>query len=311
MSVERIVEFEGVDRSDTLDITIRLSDRCNFTCNYCSYYDNTEKFFSKQHMIRLFESILDEVPDRDIMFYLHGGEPTIVPKLQDILVHVLTKYNKQKISFEIQTNTSQHIKWFKKLIPYNECIKFVCSYQHHQNKSFQTWLDKVLFLEDNNMLHCIDFMLEHEHEDEVIDCLQSILDSHSNIIKYISLHYINYTINDKYTGISTHFNKPTDIYKITYNNGKVDLVEKNKIHSNNLDEFKFFKCEAGRKNLVVDVNGDVWYCLGHKGFGRAINKTKPQFNIFKNNMIQSITSKDCICLWSKCYCELWLKKWRV
>lgn len=306
-----VVEFQDVEPStDTLDVVIRLSNRCNFSCNYCPYYDNTERFYDIDHMKGLFEGILNETSDRKVMFYLHGGEPTIVPHLQQILSDILSQYSDRDITFEIQTNTSQHIKWFEKLKHLKNNIKFICSYQHHQNKSFEKWLAKVKFLHNTGLLHQIDFMLEEDDVDTIKSHLRTIK-SDKALSNVTTLHYINYEVNDEYSDVIDMFKRDDlNMYKVKYRDGRTEIVEKNTVHERGLDSFKLFRCAAGRNNLVVDVNGDVWYCLGHKGFGNNINKDTPACNVFTNNKIKKMTSKDCICLWSKCLCELWLKKWR-
>ena len=247
--MKNVIEFQDTQASsNTLDVVMRLSNRCNFSCNYCPYYNNTEKFHSVDHMKKLFASILDETPDRDVMFYLHGGEPTIVPNLQQILHDIIARYAERNITFEIQTNTSQHIKWFEKLKPLKNKIKFVCSYQHHQNKSFDKWFAKVEFLHSVGLLHQIDFMLERDDTNTIKTHLRTIK-SNKNLSEITTLHYIDYEVNDDYSDVIDMFKRDDlNTYRVKYRDGSTETVEKNEVHARGLDSFKLFRCAAGKTN---------------------------------------------------------------
>jgi alpha-tubulin suppressor-like RCC1 family protein len=98
----------------------------------------------------------------------------------------------------------------------------------------------------------------------------------------------------------------TEDIVLTLKNNKKVIIGKGELHSNKLDNFQMFKCTAGKNNLIINTNGDVYSCMSHKAKGN------PDYNIYKNNKInKSINGPGVLCTFSRCLCEIYLPKVRV
>lgn len=289
---------------NTLEIVIRLSERCNYSCTYCNSHNNTEQFHDYTYIIDYLDRILSECSDRKIVLYFHGGEPTIVPKFKEILFFIYEKY--KNVHMDIQTNTSQSLNWFKQLIPIKDNIQFLASYQHHQNKDHEKYIEKLEFLLDNGMLGESSFMLEQTNTSEIIEVIKK-LQNNDKLCDFIDYNYVNHEYNPAYKEVEDYMldmsRRSVQIVDVEYNDGSEELLPINEI-TNQQNNFNLYKCTAGHNRIIVDINGDVFYCVSHKAKG-----SKPVCNIYKENKIKEIISKKYIyCTYGVCSCELWLEK---
>jgi hypothetical protein len=75
----------------------------------------------------------------------------------------------------------------------------------------------------------------------------------------------------------------------------------NQIELEGRNNFYMWKCEYGKKNIVIDVNGDMYYCVAHQ-----LSIGKPFMNLNKNEIGKYFEiHKPSICLFHKCSaCDL-------
>lgn len=297
-----------VNRFDnSIGVTLRFSDRCNYKCEYCNYHDNSLPFYSYSHSIKLVDNLMESLKTKNKIFvYIHGGEPTIIPKFKEIIDYILTFNNVHDII--IQTNCSKDKEYFNQFIGY-EKVSFAISYQHHmnRNKEFLLYQEKAEFLIENNLLYHINFSLENMYIDEIVNIIKHLHKVHDFdgkiIYNYIDVHPKEYIeIHNIINAV--YFDDKEYAMKITFDDDSVKQYDDyNALRKDGYNKYKRYTCTAGNKNLVIQPNGDIYYCLSHEATGKPIG------NLITDNTVEKIISrKMIICNFDDCSCELWLEK---
>jgi MoaA/NifB/PqqE/SkfB family radical SAM enzyme len=287
-----------------IDITIRLSNKCNQSCTYCNEYNNSEIYPTYDYMISLFDSTLSQINDKNIRIYIFGGEPTIIPKFYEVVVYVINNY--KNVEFEIQTNTTKNIEWFSKFSEYSEYINFNCSFQYHQYRQIDNLYAVIPYLKDNNLISHLDIMLEDGHSIEinkVIEKLKTLVPA-----EIIKLNFVDFTYNPEYEAIvgSNDNDKKDDEFAVTFKNGLVKKYSENDLRKSENDNFMMFRCRAGNRTLIIETNGDIFYCKSRRLKDKCVG------NVFGENKIKSIVENEWIlCSYGRCFCEMHLEKKRV
>ena len=192
---KNIIHVYEKEFEDHFSVIISLSYKCNQSCVYCDWHRD-EEFREYEYYIKLMETIINSVKKK-VVFYIHGGEPTIIPDLYKMVKYLSLKYN---TSFNIQTNTSKSLSWFNQFKDLSNNVIFTCSYQHHQNKtSFDLYLEKVEWLYHNDLLHAVDFILEPMDEIGVIENIKKI--NNSCLSSKTLYTYVDMIVNDKYDDV--------------------------------------------------------------------------------------------------------------
>ena len=311
-NIIRVSQYEKELSDDKINVTIRLSNRCNFTCKYCTYHDNTVPFSSFDYYIKLLEKVLDSliINKKEIKLYFHGGEPTIIPNFFELIQHIVNKYNQIKIII-VQTNGSQSKEWYNKFTSINDNkILFSFSYQNHMNKNFDNYYEKILSLKINKLLLGFIIMMENENQNEIINVIKKI--NNDSDLKKMRIEYtfVDNKYDKAYDSIKyliyeeDNTDQKDNMLFVEYKDGtKENIKNFTKIKTDGNVNFENFLCSAGNKNLVIRENGDVYYCFSHD------NSNIPAFNIFENNKIHEIMKqKYILCTHKNCSCELWLEK---
>lgn len=309
--VTRAFGYNLVNFNDkAIGLTIRFSNRCNYSCDYCHYHDNSEPFQSEEYYINYINLILKEMKEKEeVRIYVHGGEPTIVPGFINIVKEMLKYKNVKDII--VQTNTSLPISYFNKFVEiYDNRLNFSCSYQHHMNTDFDKYYEKIQLLLKHNLLYLVNVSLESSNSKDIQKKIK-IFNSNEKLYGKIIYNFIEWDNNnfEKYDDVKdiiekSFFEDKEYAVEIFFNDGSSEkFINYNELRLAGYNRFKNYTCTAGNKNLVFQPNGDVFYCLSHEAAGN------PCSNIFTNNKINEIINRNVIlCRFSKCDCELWLEK---
>lgn len=98
-----------------------LGRRCNYNCDYCwpAVHSNTEKFPSKEAIIRALDMIIDHWSHgKQIRWNFGGGEPTMHPDFIEILKHLKSRGQWVLVT----TNGSRSTKFWKEAVQYVNSI---------------------------------------------------------------------------------------------------------------------------------------------------------------------------------------------
>lgn len=313
-----------------LNLTLRLSNNCNFNCHYCSYYDNSFKPISIENLEKFLAKLIQMVKETNkydkINWYIHGGEPTIYPDFIQAMLTIHDFQNYYNLDYEIEVQTNASYKKLEKLLPLKYInISFICSYQNHQNTPSQ-YKKFVSFVLEHNMMAGTDLILENfgtinevENIKDIFSWLNTkrkeynhFFNIQTNTVDGVSLN----SINPKYKEFALN-KKFSELLEITYEDGTAEAVDYDTFTSEGKNKFKLFKCNVGQNNLIIDTtirdNIKIYKCFSDILY----QKNKPDYKFeFKTTSldkdIQNIKKllKPVICIHPKCICEIQIPKSR-
>lgn len=300
---------------EILNITLRLSDKCNFSCKYCNYYDNSKKHIPLEDLKKIIDE-LHKVHYKKINWYIHGGEPTVYPNFIEAMLYILDSKEIEN-DIEVQTNSSyKNLDKFKPLIGKN--IKFVCSYQNHQNNPEQ-FKRFCSFMLENGLFAGTDLILENfgtENEQEnIIDIYDWLIEQkykynlpfnvQTNTVDGISLDTLPEIYKERFSN-----KKHSELIKVEYMNGTEEIFDYDTFTSTGKNTFKLMKCNVGLQSIIIDTTESeikLYKCFSDILYDKKkpFLKLKPEeFNIQR---IQSIF-RQTICIHPKCICEIFVPK---
>jgi len=135
-----------------INIEWLLTEKCNYTCEYCALYNNKiEPELNTKKIFRFLKNIKFLQIKNSFEFFIFGGEPFLHPKIDQIL----SILKKLKINYAIQTNGSL----YEKIIKLNNIYDFKFKISIHPtqiNKNYLNNLKKIISNTKN--LESIDFM---------------------------------------------------------------------------------------------------------------------------------------------------------
>ena len=94
------------------DLTIRITDFCNYKCHYCQWHYG--KHYELSDIKQSLSTVVDITKYDNYRIYFHGGEPTSHPKLFEVLDYCFSL--PKGIVCELQTNLSRNEAYLIKLI---------------------------------------------------------------------------------------------------------------------------------------------------------------------------------------------------
>jgi len=304
--------------TEILNITLRLSDKCNFSCNYCSYYDNSKNHIDFNQLKKILDTLM-EVPYKKINWYIHGGEPTVYPKFIEAMLHIL---DSDKIENEIEVQTNSSYRKLEKFLPLiGRNIKFVCSYQNHQNtpEQFKKFCG---FLFENKLFGGTDLILENfgsiNEQENIIGIYDWLLEQkykynlpfniQTNTVDGISLDNLPFAYINKFSNKSH-----SELIKIEYNDGTEEIHDYDTFTSTGKNTFKLMKCNVGLQSIIIDTTEQeikLYKCFSDILY----DKHKPYLKIIPEEFtIQRIKNifKQTICIHPKCICEIFIPKFNI
>jgi organic radical activating enzyme len=111
----------------------RLGNTCNFDCSFCTpeFKDGTRKYLEYSRYIKLIDNLIDSDPSKKIWFQINGGEPTLYPKLIELLTYIKSKGGYTSMF----SNGSRTVRWWKELADLNVLDRLYLSYHPEQDKT--------------------------------------------------------------------------------------------------------------------------------------------------------------------------------
>ena len=309
ISIKPEYNFEG-----ELLLMIRLTNLCNYDCNYCNLHDNNSKIIHKsEKIIEVIENILISLPSsyKKIIYHLYGGEPTSYKYIKEFLLDVskLTeKYNKD-FRIELKTNFSKNTNFFLDIMDINKNIYISMSYQNHQRKDNLIDL-KNKVIKFKNVINNIDIMLEEEKNSKVNEIIEF-----ANFVKDNNIPVQLNTINNK--DINELIIYQNIIHKFKCVDDRINVVTKNSIENisvielkSNFDNFFGYKCNVGLHQFIIDASSKsikVFLCYSDNLKNtNVIWDDSMDYDYLQKRII--FFNKPNFCLHKKCLCEVYIEK---
>lgn len=298
-------QFIHPDGDKVYEIVLRVTDACNYNCEYCHW--NTGPTYKYEDVISSVDMATDILSDYNFRFYFHGGEPTVHPRLQDILTHVFSV--KDNITIELQTNLSKPKPYFEHLVSTfaDDQLEINATYHPTQVSDFDDFIDKLDYLHDCSVLGKVDVMLDHN-----IDMIGTVLVNSNHILEkpYAPrtefIHgYIDYeNTTNSYKSFVDSRSMFHERYEVLHHGETIPRIhDTNDLFMNGIN-FKGWLCEAGNKYIILNGNGDYFKCA-------SSTLDAPVGNILTNSTLFKLhTSNLTKCKWSSCKGEFYLEKYK-
>ena len=243
---------------NTIKVEWNLGKRCNLDCSYCpaEIHDN----FSPHTNEKVIHDTIDALYelDKPVRVSFTGGEPTVHPKINEIIEHA-----RQQLAWvNITTNGLRHHEWYAK----QRVSHWVFSL-HFDNEHWERASQNVLlFSQLNETLENIPFqvnvMAHHEHMDKV-KAACNMFDGHN--IPYV-VRRIRWTEADDRDWFDDMRYKEKDLEWILSKPAKAmantviddeHYMHANDIIKHKLNQFEGWSCSAGIESLMINWDGDV------------------------------------------------------
>lgn len=283
---------------EKFDVTLEITQKCNHTCSYCVWHDNSAPFVSKERMMTVMDHILKlDKPLFD--FYIYGGEPTIYPYFEAVMDKLAENQDKM-YALSLQTNLKKPLRWYQKMAHKYPFIMWCASFQSHQVPDENPFIEKMQYLHSIGKLATCDFLLEKDDYKTVKE-------------RYLKMKALGLPIELR----SVEYGKKSEalvrdiVYKKAYSDITEDLEddEANRRREGTEENWNGYKCDAGYKAMFVGEDGRSYFCFAHrlKDRSREIGNIVEDFEKVNDALKQPVT-----CKWKTCQCivDYVLPKWK-
>lgn len=287
---------------NSIHVEWNIGKRCNLDCAYCpaEIHDNFSPHTDLDVMVNTIYEL--EKINKPIRLSLTGGEPTVHPKINDILECASARL--QWLS--VTTNALRPAEWYVKQ-PVNQWVFSL----HFDNEHFYRAAENVvrysqlLDMENKDTLFQVNLMCHHEYMNEVKKAAD-LLESHQ--ISYVTRR-IRWTKADDRDYFDDMRYKEKDLEWILSKTAtvKANCVVDNefKLHANDIikhkwNQFEGWTCNAGLESLMINWDGEVYRATCRVGDSSG--------NIYKGTFNQPVDPITCTRKWCTCVADIPLTK---
>jgi len=245
---------------DSVKVEWNLGKRCNYDCSYCPsvIHDN----FSPHTDIEILKATVDKLAEigKPVRISLTGGEPTVHPKIDDLIEYIKSK----GFWLSVSTNGTRKPVWYA--VQTVDQYMFSIHFEHDYNKVIHT-IQAVL-----SMLHGTHFLVNVMcHQDKMKEVRDVVTRLEAHGIKY-NLRRVRWTEGDhdlfddmKYdqNDLDWILSKSSTVEPNTIIHSKIDDSDEMKYyHANDviklhLNQYKGWSCNAGIESLMINWDGEV------------------------------------------------------
>ncbi|EFI32834.1 glycosyl transferase family 2 [Desulfonatronospira thiodismutans ASO3-1] len=162
---------QEVIENDQMTVDWILTRRCNYSCSYCTVYNNKTGFFVPIENLNSVIDRLNDLPHQKIKLALSGGEPTIHPRYLDFIEHTISTLQ-DRVTINTQTNFSRQLKFYENLVDrigeQTDKISFSSSY-HFEHAEKHRFIENILFLTEKKVPVTFKICAEPDRMDQVKD----------------------------------------------------------------------------------------------------------------------------------------------
>ena len=286
----------------TLNIYWKLTDFCNFKCNYCppvlhsgSYATGKLPGFPTDNEITDFISRLENtlLNGRHLNLQIGGGEPILHPLFPEIVNRL--RHDSNHIG--VTTNGSRSEEWWEKVLPLdNVTISLQPEFTNIEkiNSISKFILDSGTSLmfnlscDPNNWENTL--ALYNNLDDEL---KQFVSPKVLNHLERITKENYDYT-HEQSEWINQHLTRPVSSAKfknslIHFSDGTSENILLGKVTINNWNIYKGWNCKVGSQSLMINFDGYVYAGICQvKKLGHLSN-----FELFEDGIICPFNNCAC------------------
>jgi len=318
----KIIETEtmDIDIDPEFNITFRITDNCNLSCEYCHWHNGIS--YKTEDIKATVDKLFDFLALKGIksaLFYFHGGEPTVHKDIIEIIEYIRSTSENNDIEtfIEVQTNLTSKIEALENLIHNIDLLDI--SYHHIElikHNKLDVFLDNYKYLKEHQVhINNMDIMLENVDDlDNFYEICRDLLSydliKNSEMI-YGFCHYEkNQETYDKHIAFYKEHNKTEQRYEIdgiTYNT--------NELFQKGMD-CRGWHCEAGTSSLTVNGDGNVFNCGIHMtNFTNRCIDEKPFTNLVTDKVavkkLSVLYKTGTKCRWNYCGGDFYLNRTKI
>ena len=171
---KNIVEFGQQTMLDNklFSVSWILSRFCNYNCSYCWPYAHSNK--ADHRPLEQYKQTIDEIKRQarengftDFHFSFSGGEPTAYKKFIDLVKHY-EDYESKYLSIHMTSNCSPAKRWWTRWLDATHVMdrRSITASYHAEFANEKEFGDKLLYLQDNDVLVTINQVMVPEHWEE-------------------------------------------------------------------------------------------------------------------------------------------------
>ena len=279
----------------SIHVEWNIGKRCNLDCAYCpaEIHDNFSPHTDLDVMINTIYEL--EKFNKPIRLSLTGGEPTVHPKINDILSCARRRLD----WISVTTNGLRSSDWYIRQ-PVNQWVFSLHFDNEHAQRAAETVVKYSQLLEMEGMptLFQVNLMAHHKYMDKV-RAAANLLESYN--IPYVCRR-IRWTEADDRDWFDDMKYKEKDLEWILSKTSTVkancvidekDMMHANDIVKHKLNQFEGWSCAAGLESFMINWDGEVYRATCRVGgsLGNIYNGT---FESPKQEII--CTRKFCTCV---------------
>ena len=282
-----------------------IGKRCNLDCGYCpaEIHDNFSPHTDLDKMVNTIYEL--EKIGKPIRLSLTGGEPTVHPKINEIL-----KCARDSLDWlSVTTNGLRSSAWYIKQ-PVNQWVFSLHFDNEHSRRATENVVEysQLLDMEGIATLYQVNLMAHHEHMDEV-RAAATLLEGHN--IPYVCRR-IRWTeaenrdwfddLRYKAEDLDWILSKVATVKPNCTIDGK-ELIHANDVIKDKRNEFKGWTCNAGLESLMINWDGEVH---------RATCRVGGSLGNIYNGTFESPTAPIiCTRKWCTCVADIPLTKEKI
>lgn len=273
-------------------ITWEVTSNCNFKCRYCAL-NRDEPPQDTKKIVNFINKLNKKTP---VMATLFGGEPTNHPDILEIIENL-------ECEIKLFTNLSKNLSFYEEVLRLKPKTHIETTY-HNDRKNFEEFFYKVKKISETARV-TVYLMLDSKYKDTKE--LYSRLISLNIEVSVLRVHCDDQEELPKeeeewFKGV----NKGDAIIIVT-SEGREFSATVGYVYAHNLNNFKYFRCLCGKRNMYISSKGLCYPCLDYK------NKELPFFDIHNPNEeeLNKTLNSSTICVMERCTSEISTPKKRV
>jgi len=286
----------------SIHVEWNIGKRCNLDCGYCpaEIHDNFSPHTDLDVMVNTIYKL--EKIGKPIRLSLTGGEPTVHPKINDILECASQRL--QRLS--VTTNGLRSPEWYIKQ-PVDQWVFSLHFDNEHSRRAGENIIrySQLLDMEGKDTLFQVNLMCHHEYMDQVRE-IASLFESHR--VPYVCRR-IRWTDADDREWFDDMRYKEKDLEWILSKTATVkancvidgkDMLHANDVIKHKLNQFEGWTCNAGLESLMINWDGAV-----HRATCRVGGSLG---NIYNGTFEQPLEPITCTRKWCTCAADIPLTK---
>lgn len=245
--------------NNSMKVEWNIGKRCNYDCSYCpsEIHDNV----SSHTDIELMKETVDVLVGlgKNIKLSLTGGEPTVHPKIEELLAYIKDK----GINWlNITSNGTRPAKWYIENQQYYNHLNFSLHFEYDWKRVLENITETHLNVDKD---HFVNVMAHHDKMDYVRE-VSDYFDEYG--IPY-AIRRIRWTEGDRDIFDDMKYHRKdlewllsknstaTPNCEVFFKNNKSELMHSNDIIKLHLNKYKGWSCNAGLESLMINWDGEV------------------------------------------------------